>query len=472
MFILHWVKVMDNVYLLNIERAVLSSVLFDCTIFDDLNSTLQAKDFYLPAHQKVYDCMAKLHSEDMPIDEEFIRTRVSQKDVSDSVLIEILSANPISNVMAYSNEIKQGSTKRELAHLATEIKKLTLEDNKDNDVIIENIIDKIELIKKQSHAQNVTLNFMEYLNKKGGYVTLEFLEEVENTKMLFDGFLPSQQITTIVGEPNVGKSALALALANHLLETKQIDVLMYFDIDSPLPYTKDRIQKLISKHGKEKILFYHGSTTTKESVLDRLRFLATLRDQGLRVLMVMDSLKDFVAGSITGDEGINEIFDILKAVRDTFGATIIALHHTKKNKSDDGKLEYIGSQAIKASSDSMQYVSKLGDGKILTVNDKMRAMLNEKMAFDLDFEEMQLSATDIPAEDEVVENGNILEKMELGKNYTMKELSANFETLKGLREAGEIGSRKDANLGWVYYKVGVSNEPVVTTYDAEIPDIF
>ena len=116
--------------------------------------------------------MAKLHDEDMPIDEDFLRTRLPKKDVNDSVLIETLSANPIANVMAYSNEIKQGSTKRELAHLATEIKKLTLEDNKDNDVIIENIIDKIELIKKQSHAQNVTLNFMEYLNKKGGYAKL------------------------------------------------------------------------------------------------------------------------------------------------------------------------------------------------------------------------------------------------------------------------------------------------------------
>lgn len=463
---------MDNIYLLNIERSVLSSVLFDCTIFDELNSALLSKDFYLPAHQKVFDCMLKLHDEDMPIDEDFIRNRLSQKDVSDSVLIEILSANPISNVMAYVGEIKDNATKRELSHLATEIKKLSLEENKDNDVIIENILDKVELIKKQSHAQNVTLNFMDYLNKKGGFVTLEFLKDVENTEMLFDGFLPSQQITTIVGEPNVGKSALALALANHLLESGKVDVLMYFDIDSPLPYTKDRIEKLIARHGKEKILFYHGSTTTKESVLDRLRFLATLRDQGKKVLMVMDSLKDFIAGSITGDEGINEIFDILKNVRDIFGATIIALHHTKKNKSDDGKLEYIGSQAIKASSDSMQYVSKLGDGKILTVNDKMRAMLNEKMAFDLDFEEMNLNETDIPAEDEVVENGNILEKMEVGKDYTMKELGATFEALKGLREAGEIVSHKDINLGWVYKKLKGDTEPVVTEYVVEVPDIF
>ena len=44
--------------------------------------------------------MVKLHNDDMPIDEEFIRKRVDTKDVDDSILLEILSANPITNTLA------------------------------------------------------------------------------------------------------------------------------------------------------------------------------------------------------------------------------------------------------------------------------------------------------------------------------------------------------------------------------------
>ena len=464
---------MDSKHTLNIEKAILSSVLFDCTIIEEVSTVLKVSDFYIPQHQKIFQGMLDLHNEDMPIDEDFLRKRIPSQEVSDNVLIEILTANPIANVMAYCNEIKQGATKRELASLATEIKKLTLEDNANNDTIIEAITDKIDSIKKTSQLQGTVLDFKEYLEKKGGFVTLEFLETVENTEMLFDGLIPYQQITTVVGEPNVGKSALTLALANNMLDRDMIDMLLYFDIDSPLPYTKDRIKMLINKNGKQKIKFYHGSTITKETALDRLRFLATLRDQGKKVLIVIDSLKDFITGSISSDEGANEMYEILKAVRDIFGASVIALHHTKKNATDDGKLEYIGSQAIKASTDNMLYVKRLSDNKIMTTADKMRAMLNEKMAFDIDFEQMTLAETDIPNEDDIVENSNILEKMEVGKDYTAKELGATFEALKELKELGEIVCHKDMNSGWVYKRLKNSGEPEIVEYkyDASIPDI-
>ena len=47
----------------------------------------------------------------MPIDEEFIRKRLDSKDVDDSILLEILSTNPITNTLAYVREIKDGAVK-------------------------------------------------------------------------------------------------------------------------------------------------------------------------------------------------------------------------------------------------------------------------------------------------------------------------------------------------------------------------
>lgn len=117
---------MDSIYSINIERAVLSSIFFNPEELEDVLGVLKPKDFYLPAHKAIFEAIVKLHSEDMPIDEDFVRNRVDKKDVNDGVLLEILSANPITNTAAYVKEIKDASVKRELATLATTIKKLLL----------------------------------------------------------------------------------------------------------------------------------------------------------------------------------------------------------------------------------------------------------------------------------------------------------------------------------------------------------
>jgi replicative DNA helicase len=119
---------MDNIYALNIERAVLSSIFFNPEEIEDVLGILKPNDFYLPAHKKIFEAMELLNSKDLPIDEEFIRKQVDSKEVDDSIIVEILSANAITNTLAYAKEIKDASVKRELIALATDIKKVTIED--------------------------------------------------------------------------------------------------------------------------------------------------------------------------------------------------------------------------------------------------------------------------------------------------------------------------------------------------------
>ena len=244
-----------------------------------------------------------------------------------------------------------------------------------------------------------TTDALDFLRKKGGFATRAVIADVENTKLLFKGLLASNQITTLVGAANVGKSALTLAISNYLMEHKEIDTLIYLDNDNNLSYTKDRIIKLMDRNGDDKILYYTGSTASRDEMLENLTALANLKAQGKKTLIVLDSFKDFVNGTVNSDESINEIFNILKSVRDNFGATIMALHHTKKGKGEDGKNEYVGSQAIRSSTDNMLYLDKKEDVLVVTT-DKARAMLNDKMAFHIDFENMLLDERDVPVEAE------------------------------------------------------------------------
>ena len=230
---------MDSVYSINIERAVLSSILFNPEEIEDVLGILKHKDFYLPAHQKIFEVMENLHTNDLPIDEEFIRKRVLAKDVDDSILIEILSANPITNTMAYVSEIKDGSVKRELATLATTIKKVAIED----DIPAPEAVDVVQnaLYKITTDSSSSELKDMETINTD----TLDYIKrmkEMGNKHLIGEttGFFELDKKTTgfnagdlvIIGaRPAMGKTALVLNMG--LANVEQGKGVIIFSLEMP-----------------------------------------------------------------------------------------------------------------------------------------------------------------------------------------------------------------------------------------------
>lgn len=230
---------MDSVYSINIERAVLSSILFNPEEIEDVLGVLKAKDFYLPAHQKVFEVMDQLHSGDLPIDEEFIRRRVDSKEVDDSILIEILSANPISNTMAYVREIKDGSVKRELATLATTIKKVAIEEDVDARQAIDTVQNELYKISTDSAStelkdmKQITFDTSEYIKR---------MKELGNHYLIGEttGFVDLDKKTTgfnsgdlviIAARPAMGKTALVLNMTLKNVEAGK--GVIFFSLEMP-----------------------------------------------------------------------------------------------------------------------------------------------------------------------------------------------------------------------------------------------
>ncbi|MFK2823452.1 replicative DNA helicase [Arcobacter sp. YIC-80] len=230
---------MDSVYSINIERAVLSSILFNPDELEEILGVLKAKDFYLPAHQKIYEVMIKLHEEDMPIDEEFIRKRLDQKEVDDSILIEILSANPITNTIAYVKEIKDGSIKRELSTLATTIKKVAIEE----EIPANDALDTIqgELYKISTDSATSELKDMHVITGD----TLSYIKrmkELGNTHLIgettgFDALdrrttgLNEGDLVIIAARPAMGKTAVVLNMALANVEANK--GVIFFSLEMP-----------------------------------------------------------------------------------------------------------------------------------------------------------------------------------------------------------------------------------------------
>ncbi|MGB0989564.1 MAG: replicative DNA helicase [Halarcobacter sp.] len=230
---------MDSVYSINIERAVLSSVLFNPEELEDILGVLKPKDFYLPAHQKIYEVMSKLHDESMPIDEEFIKKRVDSKDVDDSILLEILSANPITNTLAYVREIKDGSVKRELATLATTIKKVAIEDEVSANDALDTVQAELYKISTDSATNEVkdmgeitgdTLSYIEKMKKMGNKHLIGETTGFEALDRRTTGFNEGDLII-LAARPAMGKTALVLNMA--LANVEAGKGVIFFSLEMP-----------------------------------------------------------------------------------------------------------------------------------------------------------------------------------------------------------------------------------------------
>ncbi len=227
-------------YNLNIERAVLSAIIFDPEIFEEIASKLQPSDFYLPFHQHLFGAMEELSSTEKPIDEEFLRSKLlSLGKFDESEMLDILATNPISNTSAYLSEIKAQSSKRSLVTLATEIKKVTIED----DLPAEEVMNLVE-----KKLYEITQNSSNDDFRASKDITLTMIDEIERLKALGNskligtdtGFRNLNDKTSgfgkgdlviIAARPAMGKTALVLNMALKAIERGE--GVAFFSLEMP-----------------------------------------------------------------------------------------------------------------------------------------------------------------------------------------------------------------------------------------------
>src|SRR3989339_287423 len=230
----------ENLYNLAFERSILSSIVFEPSQFDELGTQLKKDDFYLPAHQDIFSAMTLLLQKDQPIDEEFIKKElIKMKKFDESVMLEILSANPISNTKAYVDEIKDKSLKRNLLTLTTEIKRVTVEE----ELSSAEVIDIVEKKLYEITQNNQTSDFKD--SPKMTYDTMEYIKEMKSrgNSVLVGvdtGFHELNKMTTgfgkgdlviVAARPAMGKTSFILNTVNNLI-TKGKGV-AFFSLEMP-----------------------------------------------------------------------------------------------------------------------------------------------------------------------------------------------------------------------------------------------
>jgi len=230
----------EKLYNLAFERAVLSSIIFEPSQFEELEAALKSDDFYLPAHQDIYGAIVSLTRRDEPIDEEFIRKELNaKKKFDENVMLEILSVNPISNTAAYVREIKDKSLKRHLLTLTTEIKKVTLEEDLPSSDVVDMVEKKLYEITQDSQtsdfkdAETVTVDTMRYIEEmkaRGNSVLVGVDTGFSDLNKMTTGF-GKGDLVIIAARPAMGKTSFALNMVQNLLKNGK--GVAFFSLEMP-----------------------------------------------------------------------------------------------------------------------------------------------------------------------------------------------------------------------------------------------
>ncbi len=346
---------MNSVYIINIERAVLSSILFSPNLMDDFVNILSPVDFYLPAHNIIYDTMLKLYHQETPIDEEFIRQRLDKKDVDDSVFIEILSANPISDTSAYVKEIIDLSTKRKLVNLATTIKKLTIEEEVKADDAIDTIqseLDTIAANKIKDEFKPLSQEVLEFeetfkeLSQNKTPIGIQTgIKQFEN-RLIFE----PADLVVVGARPSMGKTSKLLTMIKYWIYN---DIGVLFDsLEMPTQKILRRMVANINqeslndlKKGYVKDLDKYNKTmhflkTTKNLIVHDKSYvpISYLKAKAKNILRknphikvwCIDHLKYVKSKGINRALEVSEITKELKAIAKEFGIVVILLSQLRR----------------------------------------------------------------------------------------------------------------------------------------------
>ena len=218
---------MNNLHNINIERSVLSSILFNPATFEEVAAVVSAKDFYLPSHRYIFEAMEACEREDLPIDEEFLKKKLNQQGRFDEdAMLEILSTNPLPTTKAYIEEIREKAIKRELIQLTSDIKEIAVEKDLPSSDVVDLVQQKLYQITQESNSRefrespemtHATIEHIHEMKKRGNLGVVGVDTGCSDINRLTTGFGEGDLII-VAARPAMGKTAFCLNLAQNALD--------------------------------------------------------------------------------------------------------------------------------------------------------------------------------------------------------------------------------------------------------------
>ena len=214
---------------LDAEQSVLGAILLDNTAINPAGETLTSEDFYGEAHRVVFEAMVALSEDDSPIDAVTVAERLERSGQLERAgglgyLSTLMDGLPRAlNVADYARIVKDKSSLRNLISSANTIITSAISGDEPTD----DIIDQAERRIFEIAEDKVKRGFLSIRDLVGE--TTHQLEELYERSDVVTGVptgfkrlntytagLQSGDLIIIAGRPSMGKTALALNIAQHV----------------------------------------------------------------------------------------------------------------------------------------------------------------------------------------------------------------------------------------------------------------
>ncbi|MBN2039056.1 MAG: replicative DNA helicase [Spirochaetes bacterium] len=230
---------------LEAEASCLASVLLSKDALVRISSILDADDFYLDKHKIIYEAILELEKKSTPIDLLTLKQRLSDKQLFDTIggdqaLLELYqSVSTSANAEFYAGRIKELSLRRKIIHVCTEVIEKCYDKSKDT----EELIDEVESDIFKVTERRITSDFMSIEAVMDD--TMKNVRAVYETKLPVTGIatgfndldylltgLHESELIILAARPAMGKTSLALNMANHIALKERAPVL-FFSLEMP-----------------------------------------------------------------------------------------------------------------------------------------------------------------------------------------------------------------------------------------------
>ncbi len=222
------------------EKSVLGSIFLDNNALLKVFDLLRPEDFYRSAHGAIYQTMLELFEHNEPIDLVTVHNALKDKDLLEQIggaayLAELAHFVPTAaNVVYYAHIVREKSILRQLIAISTDIASRCYEATEPVDDLLEEAERAIFEIRSKGDKKGF-LPIREVI--KSAVFQIEHLHQRrEEVTGVPTGFLEFDRLTTglqpsdliiIAGRPSMGKTCLALNIAQHAAIEHNIPVAIF-----------------------------------------------------------------------------------------------------------------------------------------------------------------------------------------------------------------------------------------------------
>ncbi len=375
------------------ERAILGGILLDHARYAECER-LNANDFSLDSHRRIYAAIAALFAAGTPVDtitlmEELARRRELDRIGGAAYLASLTDGLPARpSLRQYACTVRDKAALRRAIHSAESLIRQASQPGATAREVEAQVTEISAALSEDAHGVFGIHDLAD--------VPDVFAFDTAPVAYLAPEFLPRGALVLLSGEAGVGKSWLALALA--VAVVRQGDFLgnrceavpaLILDRENPLALVQTRL-RLLGSVSCPGLRVWGRWVEDEPPPLGDPRLLSMARTY--KPLMIFDSLVRFHTADENSATDMAPVMGCARKLADA-GATVLLLHHRPKA---DGGSKYRGSSDILAAVDMAYALEPLEQGRLRLHRFKSRFSAETVLTLAADMRAGSFSLTDSP----------------------------------------------------------------------------